>query len=61
MRRRSSCNGQGDGADWTFYPDANELIDNQAKRLSALRNQIPNIVLLFGIAASMYGYKFVSA
>jgi hypothetical protein len=53
MRRRSSCNGQGDGADWTFYPDANELIDNQAKRLSALRNQIPNIVLLFGIAASM--------
>ena len=48
-----SCNGQGDGADWTFIQTLNELIDDQAKRLSALRNQIPTIVLLslFGIAA----------
>jgi hypothetical protein len=36
-----------------FIQTLNELIDNQAKRLSALRNQIPNIVLLslFVIAA----------
>ena len=36
-----------------FIQTLNELIDDQAKRLSALRNQIPTIVLLslFGIAA----------
>ena len=36
-----------------FIQTLNELIDNQAKRLAVLRNQIPNIVLLslFAIAA----------
>lgn len=36
-----------------FIQTLNEMIDSQAKRLSALHNQVPNIVLLalFGVAA----------
>jgi hypothetical protein len=36
-----------------FIQTLNEMIDNQAKRLAALRNRVPNIVplALFGIAA----------
>jgi uncharacterized membrane protein YidH (DUF202 family) len=36
-----------------FIQSLNEMIDNQGKRLAALRNRVPNIVLLalFGIAA----------
>jgi hypothetical protein len=41
-----------------FIQALNEMIDNQAKRLAALRNRIPNIVLLglFGIAAVAGGF-----
>jgi hypothetical protein len=36
-----------------FIQTLNEMIDNQGKRLAALRNRVPNIVLLalFGVAA----------
>jgi hypothetical protein len=36
-----------------FIQTLNEMIDNQAKRLAALRNRVPNIVILalFGVAA----------
>ena len=36
-----------------FIQTINEMIDNQAKRLAALRNRVPNIVILalFGVAA----------
>lgn len=41
-----------------FIQSLNEMIDNQAKRLSALRNRIPNSVLLtlFAIAAVAGGF-----
>jgi hypothetical protein len=41
-----------------FIQALNELIDDQAKRLSALRNDIPEVVLLslFGIAAVACGF-----
>jgi hypothetical protein len=41
-----------------FIQALNEMIDDQAKRLSALRNRIPNVVLLglFGIAAVACGF-----
>jgi uncharacterized membrane protein len=41
-----------------FIQALNEMIDDQAKRLAALRNRIPNIVLLglFGIAAVAGGF-----
>src|SRR3954471_4977298 len=41
-----------------FIQALNEMIDNQGKRLSALRNYIPNVVLLslFGIAAVACGF-----
>jgi hypothetical protein len=41
-----------------FIQTLNEMIDNQAKRLAALRNYIPNIVLLslFGITAAACGF-----
>jgi hypothetical protein len=41
-----------------FIQALNEMIDNQAKRLSVLRNHIPNVVLLalFGIAAVACGF-----
>jgi hypothetical protein len=41
-----------------FIQALNEMIDDQAKRLAALRNRIPNIVLLglFGIAATAAGF-----
>ena len=36
-----------------FIQTLNEMIDNQGKRLAALRNRVPNIVILalFGVAA----------
>jgi hypothetical protein len=36
-----------------FIQTLNEMIDNQGKRLAALRNRVPNVVplVLFGIAA----------
>jgi hypothetical protein len=42
-----------------FIQTLNEMIDNQAKRLSALRNRVPNLVLLalFGIAAVGGGFS----
>ena len=41
-----------------FIQALNEMIDNQGKRLSALRNYIPDVVLLslFGIAAIACGF-----
>src|SRR3954468_20222302 len=41
-----------------FIQALNEMIDNQGKRLSALRNYIPDVVLLslFGIAAVACGF-----
>jgi hypothetical protein len=41
-----------------FIQTLNEMIDNQGKRLSALRNNIPEVVLLslFGIAAIACGF-----
>jgi hypothetical protein len=41
-----------------FIQTLNDMIDNQGKRLSALRNSIPNIVLLslFGITAIACGF-----
>jgi hypothetical protein len=41
-----------------FIQTLNETIDNQAKRLAALRNRVPNIVLLslFGIAIIASGF-----
>ena len=41
-----------------FIQTLNDMIDNQAKRLSALRNYIPEVVLLslFGIAAFACGF-----
>jgi hypothetical protein len=41
-----------------FIQALNEMIDDQAKRLAALRNRIPNIVLLglFGVAAIVGGF-----
>src|SRR3954447_3842054 len=41
-----------------FMQALNEMIDNQGKRLSALRNYIPDVVLLslFGIAAVACGF-----
>ena len=41
-----------------FIQALNELIDNQGRRLSALRNDIPDVVLLslFGIAAVSCGF-----
>jgi hypothetical protein len=41
-----------------FIQTLNEMIDNQGKRLSALRNEIPEVVLvaLFAIAAVSCGY-----
>jgi hypothetical protein len=41
-----------------FIQALNEMIDNQGKRLSALRNHIPDVVLLslFGIAAVACGF-----
>jgi hypothetical protein len=41
-----------------FLQALNEMIDDQAKRLAALRNRIPNIALLglFGIAATAAGF-----
>jgi hypothetical protein len=41
-----------------FIQALNEMIDDQAKRLAALRNRIPNIVLLglFGFAAVVGGF-----
>jgi hypothetical protein len=41
-----------------FIQTLNEMIDNQAKRLSGLRNRVPNLVLLalFGIAAIGGGF-----
>jgi len=49
----SNCNG-GDRQIQTL----NETIDDQAKRLAALRNRVPNIVLLalFGIAIVASGF-----
>src|SRR5882757_57869 len=41
-----------------FIQALNEMIDNQGKRLAALRNHIPDVVLLllFGIAAVACGF-----
>jgi len=41
-----------------FIQTLNEMIDSQAKRLAALRNRVPNIVVvaLFGIAAVAGGF-----
>jgi hypothetical protein len=41
-----------------FIQSLNEMIDNQGKRLAALRNRIPSVVLLalFGIAAITCGF-----
>ena len=41
-----------------FIQALNELIDNQGRRLSALRNDIPDVVLLslFGIASVSCGF-----
>jgi hypothetical protein len=41
-----------------FIQTLNDMIDNQGKRLAALRNYIPNIVLLslFGITAAACGF-----
>ena len=41
-----------------FIQALNEMIDDQAKRLAALRNRVPNVVLfgLFGIAALVGGF-----
>ena len=41
-----------------FIQTLNEMIDNQAKRLAALQNYIPDLVLflLFGIAAVACGF-----
>ena len=41
-----------------FIQTLNEMIDNQGKRLAALRNRVPNIVLLslFGLAAIAGGF-----
>jgi hypothetical protein len=41
-----------------FVPTLNQMIDNQAKRLSELRNQIPDAILiaLFGMAAVSCGF-----
>jgi hypothetical protein len=41
-----------------FIQSLNEMIDNQGKRLAALRTQVPNIVLLalFGVAAFASGF-----
>jgi len=41
-----------------YIQTLNEMIDDQAKRLSALRNRVPNVVLLglFGIAAVASGF-----
>jgi hypothetical protein len=41
-----------------FIQTLNEMIDNQGKRLSALRDQIPDVVLLslFAIAAVSCGF-----
>ena len=41
-----------------FIQTLNDMIDNQAKRLAALRNRVPNIVLLglFSIAAVAGGF-----
>jgi uncharacterized membrane protein len=41
-----------------FVQSLNEMIDDQQKRLAALRNRIPNVVLLglFGIAAIAVGF-----
>jgi hypothetical protein len=41
-----------------FIQSLNEMIDNQGKRLAALRNRVPNIVLigLFGIASVANGF-----
>ena len=41
-----------------FIQSLNEMIDDQGKRLSALRNYIPELVLisLFGIAAVVCGF-----
>src|SRR5262249_47025930 len=41
-----------------FIQTLNEMIDNQGKRLSALRNHVPDIILLslFGIAAVACGF-----
>jgi hypothetical protein len=41
-----------------FIQSLNEMIDDQAKRLAALRNRVPNVVLLglFGIAAVVGGF-----
>jgi len=41
-----------------FIQTLNEMIDNQGKRLAALRNRVPNIVFLglFGIAAVACGF-----
>jgi hypothetical protein len=41
-----------------FIQTLNEMIDNQAKRLAALRNRVPNIVLvsLFGLAVIAIGF-----
>ena len=47
-----------------FIQALNEMIDDQGKRLSALRNYIPSIVLvsLFGIATVVCGFAgFASA
>jgi hypothetical protein len=41
-----------------FIQSLNEMIDNQGKRLAALRNRIPSVVLLalFGLAAVSCGF-----
>ena len=41
-----------------FIQTLNEMIDNHGKRLAALRNRVPNIVLLslFGLAAIAGGF-----
>jgi hypothetical protein len=41
-----------------FIQTLNEMIDNQGKRLAAIRNRVPNIVLLslFGLAAIAGGF-----
>src|SRR3954454_15286048 len=41
-----------------FIQSLNEMIDNQGKRLAALRNRIPSVVLLalFGLAAASCGF-----
>jgi hypothetical protein len=42
-----------------FIQTLNEMIDDQAKRLAALRNRVPNVVLLalFGIAITASGFS----